>query len=120
MLLTLVFKSTAVDGGYPCCLGNERLTASENVRDLGVVVDSQLCFSEHIANIVRKAHQRANLVHRCFTSKNPDLLVKAFKVYVRPILDLTVRSGHLVFRRIFSLSNPYKESLPKEFPACQV
>jgi len=52
VLLTLVFKSTAVDGGYPCCLGNERLTASENVRDLGVVVDSQLCFSEHIANIV--------------------------------------------------------------------
>ena len=85
MLLTLVFKSTAVDGGYPCCLGNERLTASENVRDLGVVVDSQLCFSEHIAYIVRKAHQRANLIHRCFTSKNPDLLVKAFKVYVCPV-----------------------------------
>jgi len=62
-------------------------TVSENVRDVGVVVDSQLCFSEHIANIVRKAHQRANLIHRCFTSKNPDLLVKAFKVYVRPILE---------------------------------
>ena len=60
---------------------------SENVRDLGVVVDSHLCFSEHIANIVRKAHQRANLIHRCFTSKNPDLLVKAFKVYVCPILE---------------------------------
>ena len=72
---------------YPCCLGNERLTVSEKVRDLGVVVDSHLCFSEHIANIVRKAHQRANLIHSCFTSKNPDLLVKAFKVYVRPILE---------------------------------
>jgi len=72
---------------YPCCLGNERLTVSEKVRDLGVVVDSHLCFSEHIANIVRKAHQRANLIHWCFISKNPDLLVKAFKVYVRPILE---------------------------------
>ena len=82
-----VSKSTAADDGYPCCLGNERLTVSENVRDLGVVVDSHLCFSEHIANIVRKAHQRANLIHRCFTSKNPDLLVKAFKVHVRPILE---------------------------------
>jgi len=60
---------------------------SESVRDLAVVVDSHLCFSEHIANIVRKAHQRASLIHRCFTSKNPDLLVKAFKVYVRPILE---------------------------------
>ena len=36
-----VGKSTAADDGYPCCLGNERLTVSENVRDLGVVVDSQ-------------------------------------------------------------------------------
>jgi len=29
-------------------------TVSESVRDLGVVVDSQLYFSEHIANIVRR------------------------------------------------------------------
>ena len=57
------------------------------MRDLGVVVDSHLCFSEHIANIVRQAHQSANLIHRCFTSKNSDLLVRAFKVYVRPILE---------------------------------
>jgi len=55
---------------------------SENVRDLGVVVDSQLCFSEHIANIVRKAHQRANLiqdilliesVQRKFTKRIPSM-----------------------------------------------
>ena len=60
---------------------------SENVRDLGILVDSQLSFNEHITNIARKAHQRGNLIHRCFTSKNPDMLVKAFKVYVRPILE---------------------------------
>ena len=30
-----------------------------------------LCCSEHSANITRKAHQRANLIHRCFTSKIP-------------------------------------------------
>ena len=46
-----------------------------------------VCFSEHITNIVRKVHQRANLIHRCFTCKNPDLLVEAFEVYVRPILE---------------------------------
>jgi len=46
-----VGKSTAADAEYPCRLGNEGLTTSENVRDLGVVVDSHLCFSKHIANI---------------------------------------------------------------------
>ena len=44
-------------------------------------------FTEHIAKIARKAHQRANLIHRCFTSKNSDLLLKAYITYVRPILE---------------------------------
>jgi len=57
------------------------------VRDLGVVVDSHLCFSEHIANSASKAHQRANLIQRCFSSSNRVMFVKAFKVYVRPILE---------------------------------
>jgi len=98
-------------------LGNKGLTTSENVRDLSVVVDSHLCFSEHIANIIRKAHQRANLIHRCFSSRNRDMLVKAFNVYVRPILEFNTPSGYLV---LFSSSNPYKGSLLKELVACQV
>ena len=57
----------------------------ECVSDLGVTIVKNLYFSEHIANITRKAHQRANLIHRCFISKNTDLLVRAFKTYVRPI-----------------------------------
>ena len=46
-----------------------------------------LYFSEHIANIMRKAQQRANLIHRCFTSKNTDLQNRAYKTYVRPMLE---------------------------------
>ena len=55
-----------------------------------VVVASHQRFNEHITKIVRKAHKRANLIHRCFTCKDCDMLVKAFKVYVRPILEYTV------------------------------
>jgi len=75
------------DGRYACRLGTEFLTVSENVCDLGVVVDSHLRFSEHVTKIVRKAQQWANLIHRCFTFKDCDMLVKAFKVYVCPILE---------------------------------
>jgi len=46
-----------------------------------------LGFTEHIAKIACKAHQRANLIHRCFTSKNNDLLLKAYITYVRPMLE---------------------------------
>jgi len=55
-------------------------------RDLGITVSSYLSFSEHIKDIVRKAHQRANMIHRCFVSRNVKLLVRTFTVYVRPLL----------------------------------
>ena len=34
-----------------------------------------------------KAHQRANIILRCFTSGDINLLVRAFSVYVRPIVE---------------------------------
>ena len=55
--------------------------------DLGIVIDSQLSFCEHVTKIARNAQQRASLIYRCFTTKRRDLLVKAFITYVRPILE---------------------------------
>ena len=55
--------------------------------DLGVLIDSSLRFSDHISNITRKAHQRACLILRCFTSKDRSMLVKAFITYVWPLLE---------------------------------
>jgi len=59
------------------------------VRDLGIVVDSHLCFSENLANFAFKAHQRANLglIHHCFSSRNRNMLIKAFNVYLCPIIE---------------------------------
>ena len=46
-------------------LGDVVLKAVNNVSDLGVNVDCKLNFCEHVANITRKAHARANLIlHR--------------------------------------------------------
>ena len=59
---------------------------SDTVSDLGVILESYSSFSQHIETITCKAHQRANLIHRCFVSKERDLLVKAFITYARPIL----------------------------------
>ena len=43
--------------------------------------------SLYITDTVRKAHQRANMIFRCFLSRNIDLLVRAFITYVRPLLE---------------------------------
>jgi hypothetical protein len=57
------------------------------MRDLGVTIDCDLRFKQHINNIVAKAHQRACLILRCFKSRNVDILFRAFIVYVRPLLE---------------------------------
>jgi len=38
-------------------------------------------------DIVFKTHQRANLIFRCFVSHNTHLLLRAFVMYVRPLLE---------------------------------
>ena len=42
---------------------------SDHVRDLGVIVDSTLKFEQHISAVVHKAHTRANLILKCFSSR---------------------------------------------------
>ena len=74
-----LFYDYAIDGSL--------LPSVREMRDLGVKVDSRLCFSAHYADIAAKAHQRAGLIVRCFKSRDPFLLFRAFTVYVRPILE---------------------------------
>jgi len=40
-------------------------------------------------------YMRANIIHRCFVSRNVDLLVRAFITYVRPLLEYNTWSPHL-------------------------
>ena len=68
-------------------LGDVALKTVDIVSDLGVNVDCKLNFCEHIANITRKAHARANLILRCFISGHRMSIINAFKVYVRPLLE---------------------------------
>ena len=43
--------------------------------------------SEHVSEITANAHKSANCILRCFASRDVNLLVRAFIVYVRPILE---------------------------------
>ena len=43
--------------------------------------------SHHIREITLKAHNRANHTLRCFISGDSNLLVNAFSIYVRPLLE---------------------------------
>ena len=68
-------------------INNVCLPHCDAIRDLGILIDSNLRFSAHYSNIIARAHQRACLIIRCFKSRDPTLLFRAFKVYVRPTLE---------------------------------
>ena len=55
--------------------------------DLGISITSELSPSMHVSNIVSKAHQRSNLILRCFVSRDVELLKRAYVTYVRPLLE---------------------------------
>ena len=99
------------DGNY--------IAQSHNVRDLGITIDSDLKFKSHIHSIVTTANQRSSLILRCFLSRNPDSLVRVFKVYVRPLLEYASTSwSPSYFAQILQI-----ESVPRTFtrrvPGCQ-
>jgi len=63
------------------------LPVVQSQRDLDVIVFRDLSPTNHINDIVVKAHRRANLILRAFESRDVCLLLRAFLVYVRPLLE---------------------------------
>jgi len=66
---------------------NSLLPVVREVVDLGVTLDHSLSLSQHIAKLSVKGHRVANLISKCFLSRDANSLVKAFITYVRPRLE---------------------------------
>lgn len=78
-------KSALVLRNYT--INNELLPAVETIRDLEVTVDSQLTFKRHINNIIRKSYFVARQLLTALRTVEIDTYSKAFKIYVRPLLE---------------------------------
>ena len=61
-------------------------TSYSGTRDLGVHIDIDLKFTEHISKIVHIGHSRAGLILKCFYTRSPEALVQAFCTHVIPFL----------------------------------
>ena len=84
--------------------------------DLGVTVDSDLKFTTHITNIVKKAKQRSALIHRCFLSRNIPSLIRAFQTYVRPIVEYATHIWSPHFLNSINLIESVQRSFTKRLP----
>lgn len=86
--------------------------------DLGVTVDSKLRFYKHVSAITSKAHQRAALILRCFKSRDPYLLFRAFCVYVRPILEYCSSVWNPVYKCDIRMLEGVQRRFTKKLSGC--
>ena len=75
------------DKSFNYVLSGQSLPYVDNCADLGITIDNVLSFVQHISCIVSKAKARASLILKCFISNDANTLVKAYTVYVRPLLE---------------------------------
>ena len=68
-------------------ISNHTLLPVDQVKDLGVLVDSKLKFNHHILDCVTRARQRSSLIFRGFLSRDTSHLKRAFITYVRPLVE---------------------------------
>src|SRR5688572_3866248 len=61
--------------------------ATSTVRDLGVLVDSEVSWKDHVAHIATKASRRRFVLFKSLKSTDPKFLTSMYAIYVRPILE---------------------------------
>ena len=85
--------------------GNAEYTLQGNVlpsepciRDLGVYVSNDLKVSDHCFEITKKANKITNMIFNCFETDSLYVLLDAYKIYVRPLLEYCtpVWNPHLI------------------------
>lgn len=76
-----------LDPNYTWSLGGEPVSLVSEVTDLGVGFQNSLKFHNHIQTICNKARQKIFVLFKKFLTKDPVLLVQAYKTYVLPVLN---------------------------------
>ena len=79
--------STNINADQTYSIGSEVLPAETVVKDLGVLTDNLLKYSDHINNIRSRALRLVGLLFKCFETRDTSVLVKAFVTYIRPIVE---------------------------------
>ncbi len=59
----------------------------DSVTNLGVIIDKNLSFREHVEMATRKAHRSLAVLFKCFLTNDKCALLRGYVSYVRPVLE---------------------------------
>lgn len=68
-------------------LDGQRVSVATEVTDLGFSYDNKLQFDKHCSSLKKKANLQLLNLFRSLRTNNPSVLLKAYKTYIRPILE---------------------------------
>jgi ribonuclease P/MRP protein subunit RPP40 len=67
-------------------LGDKIVRPTTTQKDLGVVIDSQGKYTNHISEVAKKCNRITGMIKTRFKSRDPNLLSQLYKVYILPII----------------------------------
>ena len=78
-------------------INGQLLTPCDTFKDLGVIISNDLKAENQVAKCVKKANTMLGMKRRTFSYLDKDILLRTYKVFVRPILEYCqqVWSPHL-------------------------
>ena len=72
---------------YQYSLNGQAINHKDVCRDLGVLINERLTFSNHCSKLARSAHFRRRQFEKAFACDDRDFRVSLFCTYIRPILE---------------------------------
>jgi len=76
-----------IQHAHPYEIAGSVLEHVDQEKDLGVIIDSELNFEEHIYTKIKKANSIVGLINRTFDFLSPEMLRTLFIAFVRPHLE---------------------------------
>ena len=72
---------------FSSCAGSTILDKVTTQRDLGVIVDEHLNFTEHRNKVIQTCQWKTNVMRRNFKFSNSEIQLKLFKAHVLPFIS---------------------------------
>ena len=97
-------------------LYNQVLDVTKTEKDLGVLIDDKLSFSEHICNQTKKANMIMGVIRRTFRYLDENMFTKLFKALVRPHLEYAQAVWHPSLIRDINMLESVQRRATKQIP----
>ena len=106
----------------PCSeytLYGTRLKSAEKERDLGIIVDKTLKFSEQCNVAANNANKTLGLIKRNIVSRNRNIIIKLYKALVRPKLEYSVQAWRPFLQKDISKLERVQHRATKIIDGCK-